>query len=427
MIMSMKKVSILLLLVLNAFTVFSQEKYTLKQCMELANQNNPLAAQTPLIEQNAALQKKILNAGFLPQSSIGGSATWQSDVTSLPIKIPNMTVPTPPQDQYKATIDVVQNIWDGGITTGQKNAALGLAKVENQKIAVDLYQIKDQVSAMFFGILLSEKLIENTDLVMKELSGKIEKVKASVQNGVAMKSSLLQLEAKLLDLKQQNTEAQLRKKSAIEALSLLTGKSLSVADQFVTQDNISLSSTEIRRPELAWFDSQSELQDINSNLARAKNLPKISAFGTGGYGKPGLNFLASDFKTYFIGGVQLKVPLSYLYAGSQKNEIEQFGVNRKKIESLKQSFLLASNIKLANQKAEIDRLQSLLDSDAKLVEIRTEIRKTADAQLANGVISASDYITEVNNEILARQTLSIHQVQLLQAKASLKVITGEDF
>jgi outer membrane protein TolC len=116
-----------------------------------------------------------------------------------------------------------------------------------------------------------------------------------------------------------------------------------------------------------------------------------------------------------------------LYAGSQKNEIEQFGVNRKKIESLKQSFLLASNIKLANQKAEIDRLQSLLDSDAKLVEIRTEIRKTADAQLANGVISASDYITEVNNEILARQTLSIHQVQYLQAKANLKVITGEDF
>jgi outer membrane protein TolC len=280
---------------------------------------------------------------------------------------------------------------------------------------------------MFFGILLSEKLIENTDLVMKELSGKIEKVKASVQNGVAMKSSLLQLEAKLLDLKQQNTEAQLRKKSAIEALSLLTGKSLSIADQFVTQDNISLSSTEIRRPELAWFDSQSELQNINSNLARARNLPKISAFGTGGYGKPGLNFLASDFKTYFIGGVQLKVPLSYLYAGSQKNEIEQFGVNRKKIESLKQSFLLASNIKLANQKAEIDRLQSLLDSDAKLVEIRTEIRKTADAQLANGVISASDYITEVNNEILARQTLSIHQVQYLQAKANLKVITGEDF
>ncbi|MBK9511765.1 MAG: TolC family protein [Cytophagaceae bacterium] len=423
----MKKVPILLLLVFEVFYGYSQEKYTLKQCIDLANINSPLATQIPLIEQNATLQKKILNAGYLPQSSLGGTATWQSEVTSLPINIPGMSVPTPPQDQYKATIDVVQNIWDGGLTSGQKNMAQSLAKVESQKVAVDLYQIKDQVSALFFGILLSEKLLENTQLVMDELAGKIEKVKASVQNGVAMKSSLLQLEAKFLDLKQQNTEAQLRKKSAVEALSILTGKSISVNDQFFSEENISLSSNEIRRPELVWFDNQSELQNINSNLVRSKNLPKISLFGTGGYGKPGLNFLASDFKTYFIGGVQLKVPLSYLYAGSQKNEIEQFSVNRKKIESQKQAFLLASNVKLANQKAELERLSSILETDKKLVEIRSEIKKTADAQLTNGVISASDYITEVNNEILARQTLAIHQVQYLQAKVNLKVITGEDF
>lgn len=423
----MKKVPILLLLVFEVFYGYSQEKYTLKQCIDLANKNSPLASQIPLIEQNAALQKKILNAVYLPQSSLGGTATWQSEVTSLPISIPGMSVPTPPQDQYKATIDVVQNIWDGGLTSGQKDMAQSLAKVESQKVAVDLYQIKDQVSALFFGILLSEKLLENTQLVMDELAGKIEKVKASVQNGVAMKSSLLQLEAKFLDLKQQNTEAQLRKKSAVEALSILTGKSISVNDQFFSDENISLSSNEIRRPELVWFDNQSELQNINSNLVRSKNLPKISLFGTGGYGKPGLNFLASDFKTYFIGGVQLKVPLSYLYAGSQKNEIEQFSVNRKKIESQKQAFLLASNVKLANQKAELERLSSILETDKKLVEIRSEIKKTADAQLTNGVISASDYITEVNNEILARQTLAIHQVQYLQAKVNLKVITGEDF
>ena len=72
----------------------------------------------------------------------------------------------------------------------------------------------------------------------------------------------------------------------------------------------------------------------------------------------------------------------------------------------------------------MSRLQSLIESDKKLIVIRENIRKSADAQLENGIITSSDYLTEVNNEDMARQNLILHEVQLMQGINALKIITG---
>ena len=41
------------------------------------------------------------------------------------------------------------------------------------------------------------------------------------------------------------------------------------------------------------------------------------------------------------------------------------------------------------------------------------MKKTAEKRLENGVISISEFITEVENESIAKQNLSLHQIQLL--------------
>jgi outer membrane protein TolC len=188
--------------------------------------------------------------------------------------------------------------------------------------------------------------------------------------------------------------------------------------------NTASQQAEITRPELRLFDVQKQNLAVNEQLIKAKNLPKLSAFATGGYGRPGLNFLATQFKTYFIGGVQLQIPLTHLYTNSQGLEIQQLRVNQQRIERQRESFLLATQVRLASQRQEVGRLQALVESDRKLIDIRGTIRKASESQLDNGIITASDYLTELDNEDTARQNLILHEIQLLQAQNNLRITSG---
>ncbi|MCP1384079.1 TolC family protein [Runella salmonicolor] len=411
-----------LLLVLNHIG-HAQTPLSLEDCYRQAEMHSPLAAQTRLIQEATELQIKILSSSYVPQSRLNGQATWQSDVTSLPIKLPNFEISPPPKDQYKLTLDVTQTIWDGGVIQKQKSVALANQQAEQQKVAVDLYQIREQVSNLFFGALFAERQLHNFEILQKELRAKLTKTQASVQNGIAIRSNVLSLEARLLEIEQQLLETQKRRTAALEGLSLLTGTAIDTNTPLVPPP-VETQNSEIVRPELRLFDAQKQTLAVNEQVIKAKNAPKLSAFATGGYGRPGLNFLATSFQTYFIGGVQLQIPLTHWYTKSQGMEIRQLRANQQRIERQRESFLLATQVRLANQRREVERIQALVESDRKLIDIRSTIRKASESQLDNGIITASDYLTEVNNEDTARQNQILHEVQLLQAQNNLRLTAG---
>ena len=402
----------------------AQTTLSLEECYRQAETHSPQAGQTRLIQEAADLQIKLLNRNYVPQSRINGQATWQSDVTSVPIKLPNFELTPPPKDQYKLTLDVTQTIWDGGLTEKQKSATLANQQVEQQRVVVDLYRIREQVSNLYFGALFAERQLRNFEILQQELNAKLLKTKASVQNGVAIRSNVLSLEARILEVEQQLLETQKRRASALEGLSLLTGTNIDVNTTLQAPATQLVNGIEITRPELRLFDAQKQNLAVNEQLIKAKNLPKLSAFATGGYGRPGLNFLATQFQTYFIGGIQLQIPLTHLYTNSQGLEIQQLRVNQQRIERQRESFLLETQVRLASQRQEVGRLQALVASDRKLIEIRGSIRKASESQLDNGIITASDYLTELNNEDTARQNLILHEIQLLQAQNNQRITSG---
>ncbi|MCA0230034.1 MAG: TolC family protein [Bacteroidetes bacterium] len=401
----------------------TQSKLTLDECYRQAETHSPQAGQTRLIQEATELQLKLLNRNFMPQSRLNGQATWQSDVTSVPIKLPNFEISPPPKDQYKLTLDVTQSIWDGGTIQKQKAVVVANQLADQQKVTVDLYQLREQVSGLYFGALFAERQLKNFDILDKELRAKLAKTKASVQNGIAIRSNILALEARILEVEQLVLETQTRRTASLEALSLLTGANIDV-NTSLQLPTVATNSVDINRPELKWFDAQKQTLSVSERLVKAKNLPKLSAFATGGYGRPGLNFLSTEFKTYFIGGVQLQIPLSHLYTNSQAIEVQQLRVNQQRVEKQKENFLLATQVRMASQRQEVSRLQALVESDRKLIDIRSTMRKAAESQLENGIITASDYLTELDNEDSARQNLILHEVQLLQAQNNLRLSSG---
>jgi outer membrane protein TolC len=102
----MKRLSLLIincsLLIINSA---AQEPLSLQKAYDLAQQNYPLVKQRELIRQTTGYTVDNLSKGFLPQVSLNGQATYQSEVTQVKIPVPGVTVDPLSKDQYKILAD----------------------------------------------------------------------------------------------------------------------------------------------------------------------------------------------------------------------------------------------------------------------------------------------------------------------------------
>ncbi|GGD80738.1 transporter [Emticicia aquatilis] len=420
----MKQISTLLTLLLLLKGLLVSGQTSLQSCIDWAERNNPQAKILPLVSEAEALQIAALNKNYLPQTFIGGQATWQSAVTSLPISLPNIQVPTISKDQYKATLELTQTIWDGGATKSQKQVAMANANADSRSIESSLYQIREQISNLYFGALLAEKQYQNTEVIKNDIENQLKKQSANLDNGTAIKSNLMILEARLIELKQQQREIKSRKLAALKGLSILTGKDF-LETTTLEEPRLALAdNVSIDRPELKFFDAQKSLAEANKLAVKSKYAPKLNLFATGGYGRPGLNMLSPDFATYFIGGVALRVPLSNFYLKTKSSDLRQIDINKEKIEQQKALFLQQTQLKLVVQNEDFLKLQDQIKEDQRLIEIRGYMKKIAENRLENGMVTVSDYISEVDNESIAKQNLSLHQIQQMQIINNIKILKG---
>ena len=399
------------------------QTYTLPQVQELAKTNYPAVKQKDLVKQTAAINIENLQKGFLPQVNISGQATYQSDVTKVPISMPGLNIESPNKDQYKLVADVSQLVFDGGLTKEQKSLQQLNAAVEEQKVEVELYKLKERINQLYLSVLYLDEQVKQVQLMKNDIQTGIKRVEAQVQNGTAFRSNLNMLKAELLKADQRNIELKASRKGLIDALALFIGQALPETVQLAKPEVSVAATNEIARPELKLYNEQDKLISQQDKLITAKNLPRASLFAQGGYGRPGLNMLKNEFDFYYIGGVRFNWSLGGLY--TKKKEKEQVAVNKKMVEVQKETFLLNTNTQLQQQQAEIDKLQQLVSTDNEIISLRKTVTDAAKAQLENGVITANDYLKEVNAEDQARQALITHQVQLLQAQINYQTISGK--
>lgn len=400
------------------------QKLSLAEAYDLSQKNYPAVKQKDLVKQTASISIENLQKGFLPQFSVTGQATYQSDVTKVPVSLPGFAIDPPAKDQYRLVAEVSQLVYDGGLTKEQKALQQLNAVVEDQKVEVELYKLKERINQVYLSILFLEEQLKQVELVKTDIQTGIKRVEAQVQNGVAFRSNLNMLKAELLKTEQRVIEVRSSRKGLVDVLSLFTGQVL--AENVLLEKPASIVSavtTEIDRPELKLYNEQEKFIGQQERLINAKNLPKASLFAQGGYGRPGLNMLLNEFDLYYVGGIRFNWSLGGLY--TKKKEKEQVAINKKMIEVQKETFLLNTNSQLKQQKAEIDKLRQLLDSDIQIVELRRTVTDAAKAQLENGVITANDYLKEINAEDQARQLKITHEVQLLQAQINYQTILGK--
>lgn len=416
---------ILTVILLMPLLVFGQNNPTLnlQKAYDLAQQNYPLVKQRDLVRQTTDITIDNLGKGFFPQFSLSGQATYQSQVTEFDVPIPGFTFNGPSKDQYKVLADVNQLIYDGGVIRQQKNIQRLNDDVEQQRIEVELYKIKDRINQLFLGVLFLDEQLKQVDLIKADLNNGIKRIEAQVNNGVILRSNLNVLQAEVLKADQRTIELQSSRKGLVDVLSIFINQQLPENVQLEKPSVPEAISSEVQRPELKLFSFQDKLLSSQHKLIDSRNLPKANLFLQGGYGKPGLDLLKNEFSFFYTTGIRFNWSLGGLY--TQKKEKKLVGINKKIIDIQKETFLLNTNTALKQQQSEVDKLQKLVSTDQQIIDLRVKVKDAAKAQLENGVITANDYLREVNAEDQSRQNLILHQVQLLQAQINYQTLSGK--
>jgi outer membrane protein TolC len=396
---------------------------TLEQVCDSARVHYPMTKQKQLVQQTASISIDNLRKSYLPQVNINGQASYQTDVTKISIPVPGIVIEPLSKDQYKLTADISQVLYDGGMVKQQQQLQQLNAAVEDQKLEVELYNLKQRITNIYLSILYIEDEQKQVDLLKEDIRIAIKSVQAQVDNGTSFKSNVSLLKAELLKTEQRNIELRSTRKGLIDVLSLFVQQPLSEQTRFEKPVPQLANSENIVRPELQLYANQGLLTEQQNQLIRSRNLPKASAFVQGGYGRPGLNLLKNSFEPYGIGGLRLNWSLGGLY--TVKKEKQQVAINRQVIGLQRETFLLNTQTQFKQQAEEIEKLQRLISSDNEIIDLREDVKKSVTAQLENGVITASDYLKEVNADDQAKQTLITHRLQLLQAQVTLQLITGK--
>ena len=398
----------------------AQETLTLQDCYALAEMNYPLYSQEAVIEETATTTIGNVLKANLPQLTIGGQATYQSEVTRVPVEMPGVEPLS--KDQYKVFAELSQTVFHGGVTGQLKKAEESRAGVERRELEVELYQVKSKINDLFFGVLLAVEQVRQAILLRNDISAALGRAEASIRNGILIPSAADVLRAELLQVQQRIIELQSAEENYRNTLSSFINRP--VSSETVLQKPVFGSPTEeVRRPELALFDAQEVHANINESLMVAGLKPRLDLFAQGGYGRPGLNVLENEFDTYYLGGIRFRWQLSGYY--TLKSERQIFRLRKNALDIRRQTFIFNNRQAAQQQNSEVARLRNTIVLDDEIILLRTRIKQAASVQLDQGVITASDFVREVIAEDQARQHRALHEIQLLHAQAKLQFTNGQ--
>ena len=390
----------------------------MEQCKAWARDNYPVIKQYDLVEQSRRFTVANAAKAWLPQVSVSGTASYQSDVTTIPITMPGVDIPTLSKDQYDVNITLSQQVYDGGAVASAKRLAEAQGDVGREQVSVAMYDVNRRIDELFFGILVLDEQIGQVAVLQEDLSLSLASVKAMVKGGIANQTDVDAVMVELVKAKQKGTSLLTQRNTYLKMLSTFVGKEIGDGDTLVKPMPPVLQNGANSRPELALYAAQERLLDARLKSLNVALRPNVGLFARGGYGNPGLNMLKDDFDAYYKVGVTLSWSFGSLY--TRANDRRNIDIERQTVQSERDAFLFNTRLQTEMQIGAVDNLREQLRQDDEIITLRRRIREKAELRVANGTETVNEMLRDINAVSDAQLGKRLHEIQLLQEMYKIK-------
>ncbi len=398
---------------------------------EAALRGDPRGRQRELLRAASDLRLHVIGADRLPQLSLNGYASHQSDVTRPALGVPGLDLPELPKDRWQTTLDVQQRLYDGG-EVGRRRAVERARHAEAQAaVDVSLYELRSEVNAAFYAAFLLDRQAREFDALVTDLEARLAAARARVEAGTALGRDAAEIEAERVRAGLRRDEARASRRAALAVLGDLIGAPMDTATVLVLPTgepersrpaDPAVLATLRRRPEFEQLRRSRLRLEREVEATAAENRPRLFAFGQAGVGLPGLDQFRRSSDAFWQAGVRLEWrPWTGRSAGRRA---AAFRLEQEVLETEAAALGRRLARAVATDLEDIARLEAALADDRRIVELRTEVERQARAQYDEGVITTPEYV-EVRTDVLeARLELERHRVELAQARSRYLTTLG---
>ena len=415
------------LILLALCAAFTASATTIDECISLACDNYPLIKKYGVVEQMSSLELSDINKTWLPRINVYAQGTVMNHASKMPETIKpilqqlGLDYKGFSKFTYQGGVGLWQNIWDGGATKAGREAVRAGRDATKAEIDAGIYQVRSHVEDIYFGVLMLEQQVKEVNNTISLLQSTYKEMESMYRNGTAMKADVEMVDAQILTLQQQVTEAQGNIDGLRAMMTVFTGKDMSKEEFATPSAEVPLGNTS-NRPELTMFDKKILSNNAKRSSVKSSVFPTVGFFADAYYGYPGFDIINSfkHRKPSFnvIAGIRVNWNIDAFY--TKKNRLSELDAANMNIEADRDVFLFNSSLESEQLRNQIKGLDNVIKNDDKIVGLRKNVTHAAESQLREGIIDTNALMTKVTEENQARLSATCHQIERLKLIYKLK-------
>jgi len=391
-------------------------------------QNHPMVKKAMEDLNTSDAKIGIAQSGYLPNIDFSTAYSRMGPISQ--ITLPDVgTFSLMPKDNYSATINVNQTIYDFGKT--EKNVLLEKQGKELNRQSIE--QVKQKLSQAvignYFTLIYLQEAIKIKDEQLSTLNEHLRFIQKKQETGSATQYEILTTQVRISSTENQKTDLETARQVQVCQLNTLLGKPANTPQRVKNELNTGqsdlqgdslISSAMQNRDEMKLALEKAKLADMRYSITTSQNNPVFNGFLSGGI-KNGYIPYMYDPKANFIAGVNLRIPLfdgkrkqynlvqarSAIQANDQETEIARRSIVNEVVES-------EANLKASQKKVDQSELQLLQATQAyNLGKVRFESGVITNLELLDGSTTVSE------SRLMLLKAKIEHTVNLFKLKSAI--------
>ena len=416
------KLTLFLLITTSLFSQQETSKFSLKEAVQFAVQNNSMSKNAARDIEIAKLQKWETTATGLPQ--INADITynnWLKQQISLipaeffggnPGQFTEVAFGT--KQTMNGTVTVSQKLFDGSYLVGLQAAKVYLEISEHAKEKTDI-ELRKMVAYAYGNVLLSEENLNIVNSNIALLENNLRDLTKVYENGLIEQESVQQLQLTLVSLKSNQNYIKRLNIIAYQMFNNTIGLDLDTPVELTDSlDQLIMMYASLKPLEsilevenvvdykIAFNDLKSK--ELLLKLEKSKALPTLDVFLNGSYSGNNNQFNFLDKSQNWFGaslfGISMNVPLFSSFGRSASTKKAR--LNLEKSKSLLKDTSEKIKLDISRAKSEYEFAVEDLEIKKEALELSENIAKKNEIKFFEGLVTSFD-LSQAHRQLYAAQ------------------------